>query len=86
MCPFRRPVKSTKASRSEKSSGISATALSTALASCEAELRGWLAEVASALDFVHAQGFVHRDVKSGNLMVTRVDGRWGIQARSSFAP
>jgi serine/threonine-protein kinase len=31
-------------------------------------LRGWLLDVAQALDFMHAQGYVHRDVKPGNIM------------------
>jgi serine/threonine-protein kinase len=31
-------------------------------------LRGWLPDVASALDFMHAQGYIHRDVKPANIM------------------
>src|SRR5262249_14910966 len=32
------------------------------------ELRGWLAQVASALDYVHGQNHVHRDVKPENIL------------------
>ena len=33
-----------------------------------AELRGWVPHVADALDFIHARGYLHRDIKPGNII------------------
>ena len=39
------------------------------------QVRGWMAQLAGALAALHAQGGVHRDVKGGNVLVRRSDGR-----------
>ena len=36
-------------------------------------LGGWLLEIAKALDFVHAQKHIHRDVKPANILFDRHD-------------
>jgi serine/threonine-protein kinase len=36
-------------------------------------LRGWLLEIAKALDFVHGQKHIHRDVKPANILFDRHD-------------
>jgi serine/threonine protein kinase len=32
------------------------------------ELSGWVEDIADALDFIHAKGFIHRDVKCDNIL------------------
>lgn len=39
------------------------------------QVRCWLAQLASALAVLHAQGAVHRDLKGDNVLVRRSDGR-----------
>jgi serine/threonine protein kinase len=43
-------------------------------ASCQQVLH-WLAQLASALAALHAQGLLHRDVKGANILVRRADSR-----------
>jgi serine/threonine protein kinase len=40
-----------------------------------AQVRRWMAQLAHALAALHEQGAVHRDVKGGNILVRREDGR-----------
>ena len=38
---------------------------------CDADRRRWLASLASALDCIHAEGIVHRDVKLDNILLNQ---------------
>ena len=43
----------------------------------EESLRRLLEEVLSGLEVMHAAGYVHRDIKPGNLMLREEDGECG---------
>lgn len=68
--------------RTDADAGDLADAIVTAKASgrafSETRILEWLAQLASALDYVHANRVIHRDLKTSNVLLLSQDGDWPI--------
>jgi len=62
------PASSASASHGSSSSGSSSTTQGRLY---YRQVARWMAEAADALHYAHGQGIIHRDIKPGNLMLSR---------------